>query len=203
MDKMNEGELAPRKSWWGRNWLWVLPTGCLGLLLSCGCLGALLFAFTFKTLSSSDVYTQALTRARQSPEVVAALGEPITAGWQVQGSLQTGTDGGSAHFSIPLKGSKAEGTLRVDALKQGGQWKYTTMRVEVPDHPRIDLLGGGEPAEPPDTTRPQDTLPQVEPLPDEPEHEPAEPNDSTPPPTHRPRHGKGQRQDKSKDDVEL
>ncbi|QRN99431.1 hypothetical protein JRI60_10600 [Archangium violaceum] len=171
---MPESEMAPRQGWWGRNWKWVVPTGCLGLLLSCGCLGALVFGFTYQALRGTGVFVEALTQAKQSPEVRQTLGEPIESGMMLQGSIQSQNDQGSANFSVPLKGPKADGTLLVEAYKNGDEWKFTTLQVEVPGRPTIDLLGG-EPAPPPDTVPFPDSLPDVEPLPED-----EEPGDSPP-----------------------
>ena len=167
--------MAPRQGWWGRNWKWVVPTGCLGLLLSCGCLGALFFGLTYQALRGTGVFVEAVALAKQSPEVKQALGEPIEAGMMLQGSIQSNNDQGSASFSVPLEGPKAAGTLLVEAYKDGEQWKFTTLQVELPGQDSINLLGG--PPEPPANTVPFPELPEVEPLPEEetPGPHPAEP----------------------------
>ena len=46
----------------------------------------------------------------------------------LQGSIQTRGDRGSAHFSLPLKGSKAEGTLYAEA--------YPRIRRYIRENPR-------------------------------------------------------------------
>jgi hypothetical protein len=178
---MPEGAMAPQQGWWSRNWKWVVPTGCLGLLLSCGCLGALLFGVTYQALRGTGVFVEAVTLAKQSPEVQEALGTPIEAGLMLQGSIQSHNGQGSARFSVPLKGPKAGGTLNVEAYKDGEQWKFTTLNVEVPGQPTIDLLGGA-PAPPPDTVPFPDSLPEVEPLPDDNDqgNEPSEPEQQEP-----------------------
>jgi hypothetical protein len=174
MNTMPEGQLVPQRSWWSSNWKWVVPSGCLGLLLSCGCLGALLFGVTWQALRGTGVFVEAVAQAKQSPEVRQALGEPIEAGLMLQGSIQTGNDQGSADFSVPLQGSKARGILHVEAYKNGDDWRFTTLKVEVPDHPVINLLGGA-PEPPPNTIPFPDSLPDVEPLPEDDEPERSKP----------------------------
>ncbi len=169
--------MAPRRSWWGRNWKWVVPTGCLGLLLSCGCLGALIFGAAFQSLRSASVVVEAVALAKQSPEVRQVLGENIQAGLAVSGSFQSSNDRGSADVSIPLDGSKADGTLHVEAYKDGEQWKFTQLQVDVPGRPPIDLLGGGA-GPPPNTVPFPESLPDVEPLPEE--DEPGDPPSEDP-----------------------
>jgi hypothetical protein len=122
--------------------------------------------------------------AKQSPEVQQALGQPIEAGLMIQGNIHSSGDQGSADVSLPLKGPKAEGTLRVEAYKNGDTWKFTVLQVEVPGQPPIDLLGDA-PAPPTNTVPFPDTLPEVEPLPDDDApgrapDEPAEPEEQEP-----------------------
>lgn len=179
-----EGEMAPRQSWWGRNWKWVVPVGCLGLLLSCGCLGAVLFGAAFQSFNSfggASVVVDAVAQAKQSPEVRQALGQNIQTSLKISGSLQSSDDRGSADLSIPLDGDKADGTLYLEAYKDGEQWKYTRLEVEVPGRPPINLLGGDAAEPPPDTVPFPESLPDVEPLPEDGEpHEPGEPAEPEP-----------------------
>ncbi|ATB42765.1 hypothetical protein CYFUS_008244 [Cystobacter fuscus] len=167
MSTTSEGPITPQKSWFGRNWAWFIPMGCLGLLLSCGCLGALIAGLTFKSLRDNNVVTEALARTRQSPEAREVLGEPIEADWKVQGSFSTTNGQGSAQLAIPVRGPKAEGTLHVEAYKRDSDtWTFTTLELDVPDHPELNLLGDA-PSAPPGTIPARPDLPDVEPLPDE------------------------------------
>lgn len=188
--------MAPQPSWWSRNWKWVVPSGCLGLLLSCGCLGALLFGVTWQALRSTGVFVEAVTQAKQSPEVRQALGEPIEAGMVPQGSIESHTEDGaqrgSANFSVPLKGPRADGTLYVEAYQNGDKWTFTTLTVEIPGRPSIDLLGGA-PAPPGNTVPFPDSLPEVEPLPE----------DEAPGDTGEPAEPERHDSEQKKDDIQL
>jgi hypothetical protein len=178
MNTSPEGEMAPRRTWWSGRLVWLIPLGCLGLLLSCGCLGAVLLGFgAFQSARGASVVVEAVSLAKQSPEVRQVLGEDIQMGSMFSGSLQTSNDRGSDDLSVLLDGSKADGTLYVEAYKNGEQWKYTRLQVEVPGRPPIDLLGG-EAAPPPDTVPFPESLPDVEPLPEG--DEPGEPPTQAP-----------------------
>jgi hypothetical protein len=162
-----EGGLAPQQSWWSRNWKWVVGGGCLGILLSCGCLGAVIFGVTYSALKSTGVYTDAVAAATQSPEVREALGEPVSAGFMMTGSVNVNDDGGRADFSVPLQGSKKEGSLKVKAFKRGGDWSFTTLQVEVPGQGPIDVLANApRPEIPPESIPSEEGPPGLEP----PEH---------------------------------
>ena len=135
---------APPRSWWSRNWKWVVPVGCLVLLLPllafAGFLGAIL-AVVFGSIKSTDVYKEALDSARSHPAVVEALGQPVEDGWFMSGSINTSGPSGSADIAIPIHGPKGEGKLYAVASKSAGEWEYQTLEVEVEGREdRIDLL---------------------------------------------------------------
>ena len=116
-----DGSLVPQQGWWSRNWKWALPSGCLGLLLTCGCLAPLIFGATmWQSLRGTGVVVDAVAQAKQSLEVREALGEPIESGLMPQQiSIDSSDEQGSARFAIPLKGPKASGTLYGEAYKRG------------------------------------------------------------------------------------
>lgn len=151
METMPEGGgMAPRPSWWSRNWKWAAPLGCLGLL-SCGCLGAfVLGASALSSAVSGGPRSEAIHTAQQDPEVQRALGSPIHAGglFDSQTNFHESNGQGHARLHIPLDGPKGHGMLDAEAAKEGGQWNFSRLVVEVQGEPPIDLLdssGGSAP----------------------------------------------------------
>ena len=133
------GEPRPR-SWWSRNWKWVVPVGCLTpLLLVGGCVAGIVF-FVFSAIKGTDLYEDAVVRAQNDPRVVEALGGPVEAGWWVTGSVNVEGHRGTADFSVPLLGTRKRGTLDVAGTRDGGEWNYSTLRVRVEDGPVIELI---------------------------------------------------------------
>jgi len=134
----------PQRSWWSRNWKWVVPVGCLVLIVPllalAGFIGGIL-AIVFGSIKSTDVCQQALTLAKSNPAVIEALGEPVEDGWLMSGNINTSGSSGSADISIPLHGPKGKGTLYAVATKSAGRWEYDTLEVEVRGRDdRINLL---------------------------------------------------------------
>ncbi|HEX5706461.1 MAG TPA: cytochrome c oxidase assembly factor Coa1 family protein [Pyrinomonadaceae bacterium] len=117
----------PSKGWWGRNWKWFLPTGCLGLLLLIVAFVAAIVFFVFSTIKSSDVYRNAVEQARANPSVVQEMGEPIEEGWYVTGSVKNDF----ASLEIPISGPKRSGTIYAVALRDAGEWQYTRLEVKI------------------------------------------------------------------------
>ena len=133
----------PQRSWWGRHWYWVVPVGCLVPLLVCGGGFVLIFTSALGIIKSSDVYKDALSRAKQSPAVQAALGMPITDGFFINGSVNVADGSGSADLSVPLSGPNGSGTLHAVAARSAGKWTFSILAVEVQGSgERIDLLAG-------------------------------------------------------------
>ena len=136
----------------GRNWKWMLPVGCLGLILVVAAAGGAIFLFAMSAVKSSDVYKGALQRAQSNPAAVSLLGEPIKDGWLVKGNVQFTGGSGSANFEIPLSGPKNSGTLYVRAINEGGAWMYERLDLFAQSGERVSLLasdagpGGASPA---------------------------------------------------------
>jgi hypothetical protein len=130
-----------RGNWWTRNWKWFVPTGCLTIVILFAAFIGLIVMIVFSAMKSSDVYHDALARAKAEPAVIEALGSPIKDGMFVSGSTNVNGASGKANLAIPIYGPKGEATLYVVAEKSVGAWNYSNLVVEVTKtKKRIDLL---------------------------------------------------------------
>ena len=130
-----------QRSWWSRNWKWVVPVGLVTPVLLCGAPIALILSVVFGAIKSSDVYTHSLATARANEHVKATLGEPVEPGFMLSGNININGPSGNANLAIPLSGPKASATLYVVAEKRAGKWEYSTMEVAPEGQgERIDLL---------------------------------------------------------------
>ncbi|MFL6336893.1 MAG: cytochrome c oxidase assembly factor Coa1 family protein [Pyrinomonadaceae bacterium] len=118
----------------GRNWKWMLPVGCLGLIFAgVALIGGIVFV-AMSAIKSSEVYQGALKVAQTHPAAVERLGQPVKDGWFVQGNVKLDAGGGHADLQVPVSGPKNSGTLYVSAVSTDGTWMYE----------RLDLAVGGE-----------------------------------------------------------
>ncbi len=132
---------APPRNWWQRNWKWFVPVGCVTALVLFAAFFFSIVFFVFSVIRHTDVFKDSLDKARANPQVQAELGEPIREGWWVQGRVNTVGPSGNADISIPLKGSRKNGTLFAVASKTAGKWTYERLEVAVDGREkRIDLL---------------------------------------------------------------
>jgi Cytochrome oxidase complex assembly protein 1 len=132
---------GPKKTWVQQNWKWLLPSGCLGLVvLSAAFIGGIFFLVE-NSFRNSDVCTQSLARARVNPEVIEGIGQPLQAGWLVTGNIQVIGSSGNADLSIPVSGPKGKATIYAVARKAAGVWQFETLQVAIRGQAkRIDLL---------------------------------------------------------------
>jgi hypothetical protein len=131
----------PRSNWWGRNWKWFVPTGCLSLLLLFFGFIALVALAVFGTMKSSAAYKDALAKAKSDPTVIEALGTPIKEGMWVSGKSEVNGASGETNLAVPISGPRGKGTLYVVATKSAGIWSYTTLAVQIEKTgERINLL---------------------------------------------------------------
>jgi len=138
-----------QRSWWSRNWFWVVPVGCLTPLVICCGVPGLFFAGLFSSLKSSEPYAVALERANGDGRVLVELGQPVTGDFLVFGSIKkhVGVQNGvstaeeTINLSIPVSGPKGSGTIEVVATKAGGKRIYSKIILIVPSRTApLDLL---------------------------------------------------------------
>ncbi len=130
-----------KPGWFSRNWKWAVPLGCLGTMVMFVGFIAAIFVVIMGAMRASDAYQIAMSRARQHPAVVDALGEPIEGGWFVSGNISVSGASGEADLSVPLSGPQGSGTLYVVADKVAGEWIFERMEVAFADSgERVNLL---------------------------------------------------------------
>jgi len=142
---------ATRKpNWWQRNWKWFVPLGCFSVtLLFLAFVGSIL-VIVFSAMKSTEVYSEALARAKADPAVIEALGSPIKEGFLISGNTNVNGASGESNLAIPISGPKGKGPVYVSAIKSLGQWNYPGLVVEVGQtHKRIDLLNNPSPSHSP------------------------------------------------------
>ena len=127
-----------------------MPLGCLSVAIFFVAFVASIMLIVFSAVKSTDVYKDALARAKAHPAVIEVLGSPVTEGFLVSGNTNVNGASGEANLSIPVAGPKGKGTIYVSAKKSLGQWNYSGFAFEIAKtHQRIDLLQSPTPANSP------------------------------------------------------
>jgi len=125
-------------------WSHMLAVGSVAILAIAVFVGTFLVVIEHQ-IKSSPVYHVSVAQAQESPKVVEALGQPVAAGWLVLGQLTESTNGvGHAELTIPLVGPKGRSKLLVEASRQAGVWRLSTLRfVSAGYNPATDILAEG------------------------------------------------------------
>ena len=137
---MSRQARRPQKGWFGRNWIWFVPTIILLPVLCCCGGGGGLMWFGIKTLTELPPYKDSIAAVQADPDIQAELGSPIpTPG--VFGMMSSGGDmnvnsaGSSMQFdaSVPISGPNGSGTLYVEAESNdgGASWIYIVREFEI------------------------------------------------------------------------
>jgi Cytochrome oxidase complex assembly protein 1 len=101
-----------------------------------------LYFFIAAVIKSSDVYQAAIAKTVANAEAARGLGKPMNFGFPM-GSIQISGPSGTAKLSIPVEGSKAKGTVYLDAVKEMGEWRFKQLQLEIEGREeRIDLETG-------------------------------------------------------------
>lgn len=134
-------ENRQEKSWFARNWGWVLGGGCFVLILIVALgIGSLIFGVS-KMFTSSTPYKYAMEQATSNQDLKDLIGSPIETDGIMQGNINLSGDDGAADFKILIKGSKGKGRIVVIATKDYGKWKYEKLYVQIKDsEEQINLL---------------------------------------------------------------
>ena len=122
-------------------WVKWVGLGCVGLFVVVGLAVWGFVNLIMGSLKQSDAYKEALSKVQSSPAAIAALGEPIEAGFFLSGSVEVSGPSGEAELAIPVEGPQGEGTLYLEATKRAGRWEYALLELAVDGREeRIDLL---------------------------------------------------------------
>ena len=141
---------TPRPNWWKRNWKWFVPLGCLTVALMFLLFVGSILVIVFSAMKSTDVYREALARAKSDPALIEALGSPIKDGFLFSGNTNVNGASGESNLSIPISGPKGKATVYVSANKLLGRWNSSGLVVEIGrTHQRIDLLQKSAPSSSP------------------------------------------------------
>ncbi|WP_179343218.1 cytochrome c oxidase assembly factor Coa1 family protein [Winogradskyella ursingii] len=124
-------EEQKQKSWFARNWGWVLGGGCLTVIVIVGlAIGGLIYKVS-DSIKESEPYQHALAKTIENEKVIAFLGSPIETNGMGNTSYNYKNGTTTAELTIPIKGPKDEGSIVVDAEKINDEWAYRVLYVKI------------------------------------------------------------------------
>jgi hypothetical protein len=98
---------------------------------------------TLRGMQQSVPVRLALLQVEATAAAVDVLGAPVAPGLPM-GRIKDDGQTGSASLSVPVRGSRASGTVYLEAAKAMGRWRLARAVLELADGGRrIDLVPGG------------------------------------------------------------
>jgi hypothetical protein len=130
-------ELIVDKSWWRKNWKWLLPTLTLIFLVSLGALLSLNIHQNVTDItqaySDNSLYEKAIEKAKSNQRVLEVIGEiePIDKFAILEGNARYSNQNNSVELSVRVNGSKGKGKMDVSANKKGTEWEYKKISIRI------------------------------------------------------------------------
>ena len=124
-------EVIEQKSWFRRNWKWLVPTlGCSTIIVLI--IIAVVGFFTF--IKNPEPIDYGMDLASKNEQVINLLGEPLEKEGLPKGQFTFSTgSGGEIDFVVPIKGPKGNAFLHVKGYEKDDEWVYEELFVEIPD----------------------------------------------------------------------
>ena len=133
-------ELIEQKSWWKRNWKWLIPVSgimiiSLVIFFSSGMAGV--GANLAQAYSDTELYENALEKVKSDQKVNELLGEiePIDKLAILEGAIQYTNNNQTVNSTIRLKGTKGKAKLDISADRINNEWNYTKINVRIKNPP--------------------------------------------------------------------
>ena len=136
-----------QRSWFSKNWPWVLPvgccSGCLIMILVFGIgIGTAIFS-VFSGIQEISPIEKTMEKVNQHPKAIEALGHNIEKKGFPIGNISVNNNNGEVKFSIQVEGEKGIGTLYVNGIRANKKWIYEDLYIiEKETAEEINLLDG-------------------------------------------------------------
>ncbi len=127
-------------------WIWILPIGCLGILLCCGGGGFGAFYFFGDLVTGAiEQITVGVDTIENSPEVQAKIGTPVRC--EPTGEQRQQQDGDNVQITqiVKVEGPKGKGEGEIEMHFDAATFKWSTKSIKVTiDGETINLSDEGD-----------------------------------------------------------
>ena len=125
--------------------IWILPIGCLGILLCCGGGFGLLGFWGYNLAYNNDGYNTAINAIQESAQVQKLVGSPVVI--QRNMDVKTENEGATTRFIYgdTFSGPNGSGTAEIAVLMDNATREFTTESITVEiDGETINLTDEGD-----------------------------------------------------------
>ena len=129
-------ELIKPKSWWNKNWKWLVPISGLVLVL-------IIFIFSIgisgvatdfaQAYSETELYENAIEKVNSEPKVNEILGEiePIDKLAILEGEVKYSNANNTVNSTVRIIGTKGKARMDITADRINNEWNYSKINVRI------------------------------------------------------------------------
>ncbi|PKD17303.1 hypothetical protein APR41_18570 [Salegentibacter salinarum] len=133
-------DLLQQKSWWNRNWKWVLPIFgiifiSIAVFFSSNMDGVA--ADLAQAYADTELYNNALVKVKTDQKAKVLLGdiEPIDKMAILEGHVEYSSDNKSVYSSVRIVGTKGKANMDISADRINNKWKYNEISIRIKNPP--------------------------------------------------------------------
>ena len=135
-------ELIEQKSWWKRNWKWLVPISgimiiSLVIFFSSGMGG--ITTDLAQAYVDTELYNNALEKVKSDERVTELMGEiePIDKMAILEGQVKYSNENKTVNSTIRIIGDKGKARMDISADRIKNEWKYTKINVRIKNPPEL------------------------------------------------------------------
>ena len=133
-------EVVPRKT---SKWIWILPIGCLGVLLCCG--GGIFGLGMYFALPFMEELGVAKDTIVNSEQVQEMVGVPVTVGDPTSQRQEQDGEKVQMFLVLPIEGDKGSGEAEVELIMNAETWEWSMESIKVTvDGETVDITDEGD-----------------------------------------------------------
>ncbi|MEM1002782.1 MAG: cytochrome c oxidase assembly factor Coa1 family protein [Bacteroidota bacterium] len=136
---MND-ELIEHKSWWKRNWKWLVPFCGISIIaittfFSSG-MGGIMTDFA-QAYADTELYSNAIERLNSEQKVTELLGqiEPLNKMAILEGETDYSNNNQTVNATVQIAGTKGKARMDITADRINNEWNYSRINVRIKNPP--------------------------------------------------------------------
>ena len=138
-----DNRLVIEKSWWQRNWKWILPIGIILFLVSIVLTLSIDGNPTdiLQAYNEDLLYKNAIDKANSNERVIEVIGkiDDLDQLAILEGSSKYSNNNNSIEITFRVTGDKGKGKMDISADKNGTDWEYKKITIRIKD-PKEEII---------------------------------------------------------------
>ena len=130
-----DNRLVIEKSWWQRNWKWILPIGIILFLVSIVLTLSIDGNPTdiLQAYNEDLLYKNAIDKANSNERVIEVIGkiDDLDQLAILEGSSKYSNNNNSIEITFRVTGDKGKGKMDISADKNGSEWEYKKISIRI------------------------------------------------------------------------